>query len=93
MFLKGSRYASVANARFMDARGRLVNYKQVRFIPAARRQASYAVAQSDRLDLVAARFYRDALRFWRIADANRALWPGDLVAVAGTIIAIPPSEG
>lgn len=93
MFLKGSRYASVENAQFTDARGRLVNYKKVRFIPPTPRQAFYTVAQSDRLDLVAARFYRDALRFWRIADANQAMWPDDLVATTGNVIAIPPSEG
>jgi hypothetical protein len=93
MFLKGSRYAQVENAQMTDARGRAVNYKKVRFIPPTPRQAMYTVAQSDRLDLVAARFYRDPLRFWRIADANLVMWPDDLVSVLGAMIAIPPSEG
>lgn len=93
MFLKGSRYASVDSAQLTHASGRVVTYKKVRFIPSTPRQTSYTVGQSDRLDLVAARFYRDALRFWRIADANAALWSEDLVATVGSVIAIPPPEG
>jgi nucleoid-associated protein YgaU len=37
------------------------------------------VKQSDRLDLIAARTLGDPLLFWRIADANDAMNPFDLL--------------
>jgi hypothetical protein len=42
--------------------------------------ALHLVAPHDRLDLVSHRYTQDALGFWRIADANAALDPDDLVA-------------
>jgi len=42
-------------------------------------QAITAVKQSDRLDLIAARTLGDPLLFWRIADANDAMNPFDLL--------------
>ena len=36
--------------------------------------------------------FRDAERFWRICDANRATWPDDLLEEAA-ILRIPASEG
>ena len=45
----------------------------------------------ERLDHIAWQHYRDAERFWRICDANRALWPDDLLEEAA-ILRIPPSE-
>ena len=50
------------------------------------------MASEERLDHIAQRFYRDPERFWRIADANRAMWPDDLVAEPGRTIRIPTSE-
>jgi hypothetical protein len=71
----------------------VLRYKQVRFIPATPAQASYSVTQDERLDRVAFRAYRDPERFWRICDANEALWPPDLVAEPGRVLGIPASEG
>jgi len=53
----------------------------------------HIVSQGERLDYIAHRFYRDPERFWRICDANRVMWPDDLVAEPGRTILIPLSEG
>jgi hypothetical protein len=93
MFFKGSRYETVAEHDIVDERGRVLRYKRARFVPERPADLGYQVQQGDRLDLVAHRAYRDPERFWRIADANRALWPPDVVAEPGRTILIPPAEG
>jgi len=50
----------------------------------------HVVAQGDRPDLLAYRYYRDPLKFWRIADANRVLTANELVAQPGDRILVPP---
>jgi hypothetical protein len=52
----------------------------------------YTVRQGDRLDLIANLSFRDAQRFWRICDANEAMWPDDLLLI-GKTLEIPSSEG
>jgi len=93
MFFRGSRYTDVAEHEILDERGRVLRYKRTRFVPETPADLGYQVQQGDRLDLVAHRAFRDSERFWRIADANRALWPPDLVAEPGRTILIPPTEG
>jgi hypothetical protein len=93
MFFEGSRYATVSDLEITDDRGRVLRYKGIRFVPETSADLGYLVQQGDRLDLVAHRAFRDPERFWRIADANRALWPPDLVAEPGRTILIPPPEG
>jgi hypothetical protein len=93
MFFKGSRYERVADAEVQDERGRVVRYKQVRFIPETEARMGHILNQGERLDLIAHRYYQDPERFWRICDANLATWPDDLVAEAGETILIPPPEG
>ena len=91
MFFKGSRYEHVPTAT-VDEAGRTVKYTLVRFIPETRPVAGHRVTADDRLDLVAWSAFRDAERFWRICDANDALWPDDLLE-EGVMIGIPASEG
>lgn len=93
MFFKGSRYADVSEHEITDTRGRIIPYKKVRFIPKTAARMGHSVNQGERLDHVAYRYYRNPERFWRICDANRAMWPDDLVAEAGETILIPPSKG
>jgi hypothetical protein len=93
MFFKGSRYADVGEDQIVDSQGRVVQYKKVRFIPETRAQVGHLVSQGERLDHIAHHYFRDPERFWRIGDANRALWPDDLVAEVGRKILIPASEG
>jgi hypothetical protein len=92
MFFEGSRYENVPTAELVDARGQRVRYKTVRFIGPATRRWTHAVSQSERIDHVAHRYYRDPERFWRICDANRALWPDDLLADVGALLRIPPAQ-
>ena len=92
MFFKGSRYEKVGEAVFVERTGRSVRYKTTRFIADPPALVGHRVVQGERLDHIAWQAYRDAERFWRICDANRALWPNDLLEEAA-ILRIPPSEG
>jgi hypothetical protein len=91
-FFKGSRYERVGEVELEEA-GRILRYKRVRLIPDTPVRFSHLVTEGDRIDLVADRYFRDSERFWRICDANRALWPPDLVREPGTVIGIPGAEG
>jgi len=89
MFFRGSRYEVVLNAEMMAADGRVIRYKRIRFIPVVHGVFSYLVAQGDRLDLIAYKFYKDPEQFWRICDANLAFIPDDLVVRPGRRVQIP----
>lgn len=91
MFFKGSRYEKVPEASITDESGRTVHYKTTRFVPDTPAVSGHRVVEGERLDHIAHQHYRDPLRFWRICDANSALWPPDL-AVPGRVIRIPRSE-
>jgi hypothetical protein len=93
MFAPGSRYAQVPEADYLDAHGRARPYKLLRILrsPAAARQV-HELADGERLDLVANRFFGDPQQFWRICDANRRPRPEDL-EVAGTPLTIPIVTG
>jgi hypothetical protein len=93
MFFRGSRYEGVGENEIQDGQGRAVRYKKVRFIPEMEMpRMGHILSQGERLDHIAYDYYRDPERFWRICDANRAMWPAELVAEAGKIVRIPPSE-
>jgi hypothetical protein len=92
VFFRGSRYANVDEGKITDGKGREIRYKKVRFIPHTRAQMAHVVNEGQRQDHIAHHYFRDPERFWRICDANRTMWPGDLVAEAGRKILIPPSE-
>ena len=92
MFFKGSRYEKVPEATITDASGRVIRYKTTRFIPETQAFVGHRVMSGERLDHIAWQHFRDSERFWRICDANRALWPDDLLGNAA-ILRIPPSEG
>ena len=89
MFAKGSRYERVPQQVYVDANGRPRPYVLLREIPLPPALQSHSVVAGDRLDLLAATYYRDAEQFWRICDGNRALRPDDLVAAAGATLVIP----
>jgi hypothetical protein len=89
MFAPGSRYERVPEADYLDAGGRTRPYKLLRpFPPAAPARQVHELADGERLDLVANRFYGDPEQFWRICDANRHPRPDDL-EVVGTPLTIP----
>ena len=92
MFFKGSRYEKVPEATHIDADSRAIRYKTTRFIVDPLAVEGHRVLNAERLDHIAWQHFRDAERFWRICDANRALWPNDLLEEAA-ILRIPASEG
>jgi nucleoid-associated protein YgaU len=91
MFFKGSRYEKVDDEELTDSKGREIRYKKIRFIPETKPQKAHIVSQGERLDHIAYRHYRDPERFWRICDANDAMWPDDLLEVGDTLL-IPASK-
>ncbi len=92
MFFKGSRYERLPVLHTTDSRGREVAYIATRLIPRSDFVSGHLVIEGDRLDLIAFERFRDAERFWRICDANVAMWPDDLVSEPGRVIGIPASE-
>jgi hypothetical protein len=92
VFFKGSRYAKVPRLTYVDASGRVVTYTTTRLIPDAPPVAGHRVVDGDRLDRIAWDQFRDAERYWRICDANDALWPDDVLQ-EGVIIDIPAADG
>jgi len=93
MFFKGSRYERVKSAKMVDLKGREIRYMKIRFTPDTPANVGHVVAQGDRLDNLANRYLHNPEKFWRICDANQAMWPDDLLSVPGRMIRMPPSEG
>jgi hypothetical protein len=91
MFFKGSRYAKVDEHRITGRDEREIRYKKIRFISETPAQLGHRVTQGERLDHIANIYFRDPERFWRICDANRAMWPDDILEI-GMVILIPRSE-
>ncbi|MGW8375355.1 LysM domain-containing protein [Streptomyces sp. ODS28] len=92
-----SRYAQVGTAIWEPVPdGRSVRYLLRRFCPQPEPLASlgeHVVAEGDRLDNISARYLGDPEQFWRIADANRALDPGELTRVVGRRLRITLPDG
>lgn len=91
MFFKGSRYEKVPTRSLTDAEGREIAYKATRFIPPTPATVGHHVVDGERLDLIAWQHFDDPQRFWRICDANLALWPHDLLDEAA-VLRIPEAE-
>jgi nucleoid-associated protein YgaU len=73
-----------------------LRYFRRRFLPpplARETAVEHVVVPGDRLDLLADRYYGDPLLAWRIADANVALDPAELVATPGRVVRIPRPDG
>ncbi len=92
MFFKGSRYEKVPTRTLTDPSGRVIAYKATRFIPPTPALEGHRVSSGERLDHIAWDHYRDPLRYWRICDANAAVWPDDLLE-PGVVIRVPQAEG
>lgn len=86
-----SRYATSDRVSWTRADGSRVEL--IGLTPRPARPAVFATiaTDTDRLDTLAARYYRDPAKLWRIADAAPALDPFDAV-VPGASVAIPPDK-
>ncbi|HEX8534892.1 MAG TPA: hypothetical protein VF662_12045 [Allosphingosinicella sp.] len=90
MIDRTSRYHSVPQAEHVTRDG-TVMYLKRRFLPQPEpgpNDRAVIVEDGDRLDRIAARQMGDPLQFWRIADANAAMNPLDLLG-AGELLLIP----
>lgn len=87
-----SRYADRPIDTHVTADGREIRFVRKRMVPDPNRfrvLAEVVVNDGDRLDLICARTYGNSGAWWRIADANEALDPGDLIAAPGRRLNIP----
>jgi len=64
---------------------------ELREIPPTDGVLRLTATATDRLDLLAHRFYRDPTKFWRICDASDHLDPTDVVAT-NAVVVIPPNK-
>ena len=88
---KKSRYAKSPRALWIRPDGSQAELIALTPRPARTAVFSRIATDTDRLDTLAARYYRDPAKLWRIADAADALDPFDAV-VPGRPIAIPPDK-
>lgn len=88
MFLKNSRYFGLATVTTKDTEGRDVTGVKLRRLPATAGTPA-KVQPHDQLDIMADARYRDASRYWHIADANSELEAGELTRIPGHVIKVP----
>ena len=91
MIDRKSRYRSTGVLMVGDELGGTHPLLDLREIPAASALLRVTPTDSDRLDLLAWRFYRDPTRFWRICDASSQLDPFDVLA-PGEPLPVPPDK-
>jgi hypothetical protein len=73
VFANSSRYRTVPDTVVEDAAGRIVTAKDLRLLPEAGGTFAHTVAQGERLDTLAFKYYRQSRKWWRICDANSDL--------------------
>jgi hypothetical protein len=87
-----SRYYRSERATYPGPDGNDIPYLKRRLLPPSGSLAmmsAVTVTPGQRLDVLAARYQGDPLQFWRIADANDAMNPFDLVAFPGRQLRVP----
>lgn len=70
MFFKGSRYKDLPEMRATDAEGQTARSKALRWMPNTPGTFLHTVNQTDRLDLLAYKYYEEPKKWWLICDAN-----------------------
>ncbi|MCL2476183.1 hypothetical protein [Candidatus Bathycorpusculum sp.] len=91
MFDSDSRYAQIEEEVLTTESGQVIRYKKRRFLPQGEKMElvqEVTVTAGDRLDLIASRVLGDPEQFWRICDANNAMYPFDLVNNANKILRV-----
>ena len=92
MFDARSRYAKLETAVHTDADGREIPYVRRRILPRGedlQLLVEVAVAEGDRLDLIAHRTLGSSEASWWIADANDAMHPAELLSEPGEKLRVP----
>ncbi len=96
LFPINSRYSGAQTGTLALPDGTQAVYVLRRFVPPASRFAlivEHTVIGGERLDNIAAQYLGDPELYWRLCDANEAMWPDDLTAVAGRKLRITLPEG
>lgn len=88
MFLKNSRYFGLNTVAGKDRNGREVTAVTLRRLPSTP-GVEMQVQDKDQLDVLSERRYKDATRYWHIADANSELEANELVRTTGRRILVP----
>jgi hypothetical protein len=91
MFASSSRYAQQQTYTVTTADGRVVTAVQLPLPQTLILAGYHPRGEGDRLDLLAARYLKDATAFWRLCDANNAPAPDALAA--RPLIGIPKGGG
>jgi len=97
MFFKGSRYKDLPKIRSTDAKGQTARSKTLRWIPDTSGTFSHMLNQTDRLDLLAYKYYGNPKKWWLICDANPDFaLPTDLLGrnpILQEVYTLEPPEG
>lgn len=97
MFFKGSRYKDLPEISATDAEGQTAGSKTLRWIPDTPSTFLHTVNQTDRLDLLAYKYYGNPKKWWLICDANPDFaLPTDLLdrnPIMQEIFDLEPPEG
>ena len=97
-FPADSRYYGTTTLSYVSPTGEAITYLARRIVPQPGPPnfatiGQHTVRQSDRLDLIAAKYLGDPLIFWLICDANGAIDPDDLTATPGRVLNITTPQG
>lgn len=95
LFDPTSRYYGIDIA-VREEGGATVAYIRRRFLPQVGRfqlLQEHVVADGERVDTIAARYFVDPTLFWRLCDANNATRPAELTETAGRRLRITLPEG
>ena len=88
MFFKDSRYAKVSEYFAKDSYGNKNIVKKIPIIPPTTNaiKRSYVIKQGDRLDILAYQYYGNPTKFWLISNANKEMYPDDILRKGKRII-------
>jgi hypothetical protein len=95
-FPPNSRYLASPTKVYTAADGSQIVYLARRIVPQPEAFAllhTRVVAQGDRIDNIAAAELGDPEQYWRICDANRAIFPAALTERVGRVLRITLPQG
>jgi len=96
LFTATSRYYGIDTETITTIDRKTIIYLQRRFVPSPtlfQLIQEHTVTQDERLDNIAAKYLGDPELFWRIADANGAMRPEELVETVGRRLRITLPQG
>jgi len=96
LFPVTSRYHNIETAKWATSDGHEIVYLLRRFLPPPLNNGvllEHSVSQDERLDNIAAVYLGNPELFWRLCDANNAMYPDELTAEIGRRLRIPLYNG